>query len=81
MRYWTIELHQTETGSWVGVVKQRPGGQVCYMSDNHYTATFAFTDCLSWMKTAERLATAKAEADAAGNAGGKGHDTEMRLAS
>ncbi len=55
-RRWTVELHQTDSGSWVGVVKQRGGEHTLdYMSEYHPTAMFAFTDCLDWIKTAEGL--------------------------
>jgi hypothetical protein len=68
---WTIEVHQTETGAWVGVVKRRPQSQmVRFMSACHCTATFAFSDCLTWIKTTEQLEVASADLGTASAATG-----------
>lgn len=56
MQYWSIEVYQIESGSWIGVVKRRPGRpSVQYVTDHYCTATFAFTDCNTWVQARECL--------------------------
>lgn len=50
MKYWSIEVHEVGSGEWWGVVKRRPDGKVCFLSERYASSAPAFLECAHWLQ-------------------------------